>query len=153
MDTIILLILLACIAYYFLVVHKPYSGEKPADVADSLVVYGGHSHNKSDYIIGYDPINKNLPTIKNPPPLPPRPVYKEPVSRGGWSSSKDPRKSGNSDIADDLLLNPLSLVSIWQSSDDSSSNSSSSWDSSDNSSSSYDSGSYDSGDSGGGSCD
>ena len=85
-------------------------------------------------------INSNLPTMKSTPPPPPRPVYKAPVSRTGWSSSRDPRELGNSDIADDLLLNPISPVSIWHSSDDSHS---SSW--SNDSSSSYDSGSSDSG--------
>jgi len=88
--------------------------------------------------------NQNLSTKKSPPPPPPKPVYKEPVSRGGYAGGRDPRELGNSDIADDLLLNPISPVSIWHSSDDSHS---SSW--SNDSGSSYDSGSSDSG---GGDC-
>jgi len=85
-------------------------------------------------------INSNLPTMKSPPPPPPKPVYKDPVSRTTWAK-RDPRES---DIADDLLLNPISPISIWHSNDDSHG---SSW--SNDSGSSYDSGSSDSG---GGDC-
>jgi hypothetical protein len=131
-----------------------------------------NKHNKGGYVIMHDPvkvggkdlgisipeykrINPNLPTMKNPPPPPPRPAYKEPVSRDGLSGGRGPRElnSNRSDVADDLLLNPLlspySPISLWQSGgDDYSSSSSSNSDYS--SSSSYDSES--SSDSGGGDC-
>jgi len=123
--------------------------EKPAadkvDDIDRLKGYKGIMQRSSDNgerKFNREPIrsNSNLLTMKSPPPPPPRPVYKDPVSRTTWAK-RDPRES---DIADDLLLNPISPISIWHSNDDSHG---SSW--SNDSSSSYDSGSSDSG---GGDC-
>jgi len=124
--------------------------EKPAadkvDDIDRLKCYKGIMQRNRDSREGgfyqhppmYGPPYGNNKKI--PPPPPPRPVYKDPVSRTTWAK-RDPRES---DIADDLLLNPISPVSIWHSNDDSHG---SSW--SNDSGSSYDSGSSDSG---GGDC-
>lgn len=144
MGTIIFLvsvIVLGVVTYY---TFREKPATKKVDDIDRLKGYKGIMQRNRDSREGgfyqhppmYGPPYGNNKKI---PPPPPPPVYKAPVSRTGWSSSRDPRELDNSDIADDLLLNPISPVSIWHSNDDSHG---SSW--SNDSGSSYDSGSSDS---------
>ncbi len=68
MGVFITLIVLSWLGYYFLV-YKTNHGEKPSDIADSLVVYDDSDYNKSEYIVGYNPIDSdtkvdNYPTFR-----------------------------------------------------------------------------------------